>query len=110
MNQAQLPAGFEDLEGFVEKWALPNERLRNHQRLDSSMEEIRTFYDAMVPRMDAAVEHLNQFSVENMPDPSRRLFQLTLSFMEVSHAVEVWGTPDIADSFAADRLDFMMDR
>lgn len=110
MTQARLPAGFDDLDRFVDKWALPNERLRNHERLQSSMEEIRTFYDAMASRMDAAVEHLNQFSVDDMPEDSRRLFQLALSFMEVSHAVEVWGTPDIDDSFPADRLEFMIDR
>lgn len=110
MAQKQLPTGFDDLQIFVEKWALPTERERNHARLASSMEEIRRFYDSMAPRMDAAVEHLNKFTVESFPEPSRRLFQLALSFMEVSHAVEVWGTPDIDDSFPADRLEFMIDR
>lgn len=110
MNGLRLPAGFEDLDEFVDNWALPTERDRNHARLESTMEEIRYFYDKMAPRMDAAVDYLNGFEVDKMPEDARRLFQLALSFMEVSHAVEVWGTPDIDDAFPADRLEFLLER
>lgn len=108
MAEAQLPAGFEDLHRFAAKWALPTERQRNAERLASSMEEIREFYDVMAPRMDAAVEHVNQFTMDAMPAPSRRLFDLAMAFMEISHAVEVWGSPDIDDAFPADRLEFVL--
>lgn len=110
MKDLRLPAGFEDLGEFVDKWALPTERDRNHARLASTMEELQYFYDKMAPRMDAAVEYLNTFEVGQMPRDVRNLFELALSFMEISHAVEVWGTPDIDDAFPADRLEYLLER
>lgn len=110
MGSLRLPAGFEDLDEFVDKWALPTERDRNHARLASNMDELRHFYDTMAPRMDAAVDHLNKFEVGQMPRDVRNLFEMALSFMEISHAIEVWGTPDIDDAFPADRLEFLLQR
>ena len=52
MSQGVLPAQFADLEPFVADWSLAEERARNHKRLSSSMEELRTFYDAIFPRME----------------------------------------------------------
>ena len=48
-----LPADFADLEPFAE-WAIPTERARYAKRLSSTMDELQAFYDAALPRMDAA--------------------------------------------------------
>jgi len=101
---AILPEQFSDLERFVGPWALATERERNRKRLSSTMEEIRTFYDAMLPRMAATVEYLNQFPLEQMPEEAKRLLYLTLSLAEVANAVELFGQPGVIDGFDPERF------
>ena len=52
------------------------------------MAEIRAFYDAVFPRMDAIVAHLDKHPFDALPEKERRLFLLTLSIVEVSNLVE----------------------
>ncbi len=51
-----LPAQFAELEEFLD-WALPSETLRRQKRERCSMEEIREFYDAVLPRTLAIMDH-----------------------------------------------------
>lgn len=104
MPQGLLPEQFKELEPFVGVWALATERERNRKRLSSTMEEIRAFYDAMVPRMEAIMEYLNRFPLEQMPEEARRLFYLSLSLAEVANAVEFYGQPGVIDGFDPERF------
>ncbi len=56
----ELPENFEELERFVSAWSLPTEQERNRKRRGSSMQEIRSFYDAMLQRMPAISEWVLQ--------------------------------------------------
>ncbi|MGD9536594.1 MAG: hypothetical protein AB7P52_08150 [Alphaproteobacteria bacterium] len=87
MTDRSLPAPFRDLEPFI-GWSLERERQRTEKRESSSMEEVRAFYDAVFPRMDAIVAHLDAYPFDALPEPERRLFLLTLSVVEVSNLVE----------------------
>lgn len=98
-NHGTLPAGFEDLEGFVAQWALPREIDRIRMRWTSPMEEIRRFYDAMVPRLDAIIAHLNRMPLSDLQGPDRVLLDLSLALAEVADAVEVYGRPEVPYSF-----------
>lgn len=91
-NERALPAGFEDLEPFVAHWAVAGQNERRYQRCDTSLEEIRRFYDAMVPRADSAMTHLADFPLRDMPGPEARLMRLVLSLAQASMAVEVQGS------------------
>jgi hypothetical protein len=93
----RLPSGFADLEPFVDRWCLATERERYAQRLASPMEEMRAFYDAMFPRVHAALEHCDGFPLDDMPEDATRLLRLVHSFIMVSFPVEVWGQPRIPD-------------
>jgi hypothetical protein len=97
-SQEILTAPFRNLEPFS-AWALAKESERIHKRLSSSMEELRAFYDAMLPQMETIVPYLNQFSLERMPEEAQRLFFLTLSFVEVTSAVELYGQPGVINGF-----------
>ena len=99
-----LPAGFQDLEGFVGSWALASERERNHQRLSSSMAEIQTLYDALLPRMDEIIRYLNQQPLNDMPTDAKRLFHLSLSLAEIAPAVEFYKQPEVVDGFPPERF------
>ena len=69
---AALPGEFADLEQFA-AWALPTERERNARRRASPMAEINALYEAVLPRMDAIIEYLNQFPLDALPDDAKRL-------------------------------------
>lgn len=104
MAKAILPQQFSDLEQFVGVWDLATERQRNRKRLASTIEELRTFYDAMMLRMDSIIEYLNQFPLDQIPDGARQLFYLTLSLAEVANAVELFKQPGVIDGFDPERF------
>lgn len=106
MNRtALLPAGFEDLEPHVAAWALADEDARFHKRLGSSMEEIRQFYEAIAPRMERVMAHLQGCPVNGLPPADDALLKLALAYVEISRVFEVWNQQDVrADFFDPARL------
>ena len=98
MTDARLPSQFADLESYAGRWCLATERERYDARLASSMDEMRDFYAAMLPRVEAALAHCDTFPLDALPDDARALLQLTHSFVMVSFPVEVWGRPRIPDT------------
>ena len=109
MTSQLLPEQYKELERFVSEWALPSESQRNHKRLASSMEEIQKFYDALLPRLNEILSYLNQYPLEQLPAEAQRLMELSLSLMEISHAVELYGQPDVPDAFDARRFEIVLD-
>ena len=94
-----LPAEFADLAPFAD-WVLATERERYAKRLASSMAEMQAFYDAAFPRAAAAIEFLNQFDLQKMPEPAQNLLLLQYSLVMVSFPVEVWKQPHVPDAGA----------
>jgi hypothetical protein len=97
---ATLPAEFSDLEPFAD-WCLELERERYAKRLASTMPEMQAFYDAAFPRLDAAMDYLDQFPLDALPDDAKHLLWLCYSLVNVSFPVEVWRQPYVPDSGAA---------
>ena len=86
-------------------WALPTEKKRNQLRLNSSMEDLRKFYDAMLPQIDKVFEYLDKFQVGALSEPEKNLLNMTLSLAEIANAVELFKTqPGVIDGFPADRF------
>ena len=87
-----LPAGFEDLARFTDKWVqvIPSESVRHQTRLNSSFEELKDLYDTLLPRMDAITVHLDRYKLGEMPQEERNLMELALGFMEVTAAVRLF--------------------
>jgi hypothetical protein len=104
MSDTALPKPFQELEKFVSEWALPTEVERNLKRRSSSMETLEGFYDAVIPRWGEIMEHLKGVPVSDLPPEERRLLDLSLTFVEVSNAVERFGQPDVPDSCDASAL------
>ena len=98
MSIHQLPEQFADLQRFID-WSLPKESERNHKRLTSTMDELRTFYDAMLLRIEAILDYLNQFPLDEMPEDAQRLMYLSFSLCEAAFAVEVYGQTTVLNSF-----------
>ena len=95
-----LPPEFADLEAFAD-WALPTERERYAKRLASTMDEMQTFYDAALPRLEAAASYLEQLPLDDLPEDARHLLMLCYSLINVSFPVEAWHQPRVPDSGAS---------
>jgi hypothetical protein len=85
-----FPQAFAQLEPFS-SWALPTERARHAKTNASSMAEVRAFYDAMLPILPAALEHLNEFALSDLPAPEQPLLDLCLAMVEAAMTVENFG-------------------
>jgi hypothetical protein len=95
-----LPAGFEDLAPFTD-WVLQGERARYAKRIESSMDELQTFYDAAMPYLEAACEYLEQYEVDDLPEEGVNLLWLYCSLVTASFPVEVWRQPRVPDAGAS---------
>ena len=98
MSAALLPAEFADLEPFVADWCLDSEPERYAKRLGSTMEEIQEFYDAIMPRAEAAMQYLEKLPLDDLPEDAWRLLKLLYSLIVMSFAVEIWKQPNIPDT------------
>lgn len=101
-----LPGEFSGLESLIE-WSLPTERERNAKRLSSSMNEIKHFYDTILPRAEAILAYLDRFPLDEMPDEERHLLHMVLSLAEVANAVELFKNPAVIDGFDPKRVALM---
>lgn len=101
MSAALLPAEFADLEPFVADWCLDSEPERYAKRLGSTMEEIQEFYDAIMPRAEAAMQYLEKLPLDDLPEDAWRLLKLLYSLIVMSFAVEIWKQPYIPDTGTA---------
>ena len=102
MTEAMLPDGFADLAPWAD-WALEPERARSAKKAASSMEEIRAFYDAMMPRLEEIMAYLDAVPAGE-EGPAHRLHLLALSLVEVANLVEIYKRREIIE--ACDPLDF----
>ena len=98
-TSATLPEEFAELQPFVERWALVTETERNTQRHTVGMDAILVFKDAMLPRVDAVVQWLDQFALNALPDAAKPLMYLLLSFAEIAPAVEFYKQPADIDGY-----------
>ena len=108
MSDALLPPEFAELEPWAATWCLATEPERWAQRMRSSMEELRAFYDAFFPRADQAITYCDRFPLNDLPPEAERLLQLLHSLLMVSYAVEVWKQPEVIRSGSA-RIDRVLE-
>jgi hypothetical protein len=97
MAESLLPPEFSDLEPWVEQWCLDSEPERYAKRLSSSMDEIQAFYDAVFPRAEAVIQHLDELPLDDLPEDATRLLKLLYSLILMSFPVEIWKQPRIPD-------------
>jgi hypothetical protein len=98
---SKVPAQFAELEPFVERWALADYNDRYATRLASTMPEMEAFYNVIMPRYSAIMDHLNKFDLNELPEAETNLLRMCYSLVQVSFAVEVWKQPRVPDSGAA---------
>jgi len=90
---AKLPAGFEDLEPFLDQWCLKATQERHARRESASLQDIRRFYEAMLAKAPAAIAFLDGKAFDALTSDEQRLMQLLLALGHVAVAIEVHGQP-----------------
>ncbi|MGV0645694.1 hypothetical protein [Mycolicibacterium sp. XJ879] len=98
MTEPRLPSAFAEFEPFAQKWCLATEAERWDTRMNTSMAEIRQFYEAFTPRFEEAIDYCDKFPLDDLPDDVLNLLHLIYSMVMVSMAVEIFGTQKPADS------------
>ncbi len=98
---SMLPTEFADLEPFAPTWALATERERYDQRLASTMDELQAFYDAIYPRANEILDHLDRFDLYDLTDEQLNLMRMCYSLSTISFAVDCFKQPRIPDSGSA---------
>lgn len=88
-----LPAGFESLEPFADRFAIAGTANRAQLRGDATREEREAFYNAAKDFIAPALDLLDQKQFADFDAKEQRLMNLTLSFAHIALAVEVQG-PD----------------
>lgn len=89
IDAAILPPGFEDLQPLCARWANESINDRAAARLASTFEELKSVYDQLIGRADAALRYLDDKPIEALTDSERRLAALMLALAHISIAVEV---------------------
>jgi hypothetical protein len=91
----RLPEGFEELERFVARWSGADTDARVAAREESSMEDIRDFYEAMLERAGDAIKLIDRYPLHDLPADVGVLCRLLLSLAHAGSAIEVLGTPRV---------------
>lgn len=92
MSAVERP-DFGALAPFIAVWGLATTQARMDRRLASTIEELRAYHDAFVPRLPEIIEYLNRFPVDGLSDEDQRLAWAALGVCEVDNAVNKWRTP-----------------
>jgi len=94
-----LPPEFSQLDHLVAEWAIEDGHERYVKRVNSSMDEIKAFYDEVFPFAEEAVTYIDKFDYsEPLPDDVANLRNLLYSLITVSLAVELWKQPRVKHS------------
>lgn len=102
---ARLPEGFADLEPWLAEWSRATQNERWDKRLRSTPDELRAFYDALLPRLPAILDHVDQFPLGQLPPSSAELFHLALMHAEIAPNVELYdASPNVPFSFEERRF------
>jgi hypothetical protein len=91
-----LPNGFEGLARFS-NWILATDAERIERRLTTPFAETQLFYEAMMAELDKIMPYLLGRPVADASPEDRALLHLTLSFVEISDAVDIYGQGAVTD-------------
>lgn len=104
MTEAKLPAGFEDLAPWLD-WALPTADERQTKRRLSSKQELKAFYDAVLPRVEAMLAEADKYPLGKLPSDEQLIYNIALSLAEVAPHIELYGgAPGVPYAFEEARF------
>ena len=104
MEMMTLPSGFEALSG-LSKWDLATANERTRVRRNATRQELKEFYDLVLPHMEAILDACDAFALGDLPETHRGLFNIALSMAEIAPHVEFYkGDPGVPYAFEEERF------
>src|SRR3546814_4733880 len=88
-----LTTGFENLLELVQQWIGETAQELWDIRARSTLAEITRFYDVLLSRSEAILDHVETFPLDAMPAPTLRLFRLQLALAHAAMSVELHKQP-----------------
>ena len=104
MPASRLPDQFRDLEPLAAAWAFATEAERHAKRLNSSFAELRSFYDALFPRIENMLGYLSEFEVVALTPEGQHLLHLAFMLAEIAPAIELYGVNEVPDGYDSRRF------
>ena len=99
-----VPPGFEDLARFS-KWNLMTADERTRARREASGQELREFYDGVLPHIEAILDACDGYPLGELPETHRGIFNIALSMAEIAPHVEFYrGQPGVPYAFEEARF------
>ena len=103
-NEMIVPAGFEALQSFA-KWNLLTADERTAARREASTEELKEFYDAVLPHIEAVLDECDKFELGKLPESHRGIFNIALSMAEIAPHIEFYkGDTGVPFAFEEERF------
>jgi len=93
MSEVTARPDLSDIEVEINLWALPTTEDRLVKRINSTMDEINSFHFAMLPKLPAIIDYLNQFKLADLSEEDLKLSRAALAMCEVDNAVYKWKAP-----------------
>lgn len=104
MTEARLPPQFAELVPFLD-WALPSADERQSRRRRAKPAELKTFYDAMLPRVEEILAEVDRFLLGNLPESHQAIYNMALSLVEIAPHIELYnGAVGVPYAFAETRF------
>ncbi len=104
MTNNTLPAAFAELTPFLD-WALPSADERQTKRRTATREQLKAFYDAMLPRLEEILAQADAYPLGKLPEELRTLYYMALSMAEVAPHIELYGgAPGVPYAFEETRF------
>lgn len=104
MTKTELPEAFADLTPFLD-WALPTPDERQTRRRTATRAELKAFYDATLPRVEAILAEVDAYPLGSLPEALRPLYNLALLLAEVAPHIELYGgAPGVPFAFEETRF------
>ena len=104
MTISGLPKAFADLTPYLD-WALPSADERQTRRRTATRQELKAFYDAMLPRIEAILAAVDAYPLGGLPETLHPLYYLALSLAEVAPHIELYGgAPGVPYAFEETRF------
>lgn len=104
MTEATLPPEFAELTPFLD-WALPTADERQSRRRRATPAELRSLYDAMLPRIEEILAEVDRFPIGNLPESHHAIYNMALSLAEIAPHIELYkGAVDVPYAFEETRF------
>lgn len=99
-----VPPGFEALLPFA-KWNLATADERTITRRAATKEELKEFYDGVLPHVEAILNECDRYVLGTLPESHRGIFNLAVSLAETAPHVEFYrGEPGVPYAFEEARM------